>query len=342
MRVLIVEDDPMSALVLRRALENMGHTPVAASDGLEAWELIQHEDIRLVISDWMMPRMDGLELCRRIRARRDHIYTYVVVVTAKRQRKDRVEALQAGADDLLSKPFDQGELLARTQVAQRILMMQEELQARSRQLEVMRDELAFQNQRLAEMAVCDSLTGLKNRRHFHEALDTSFSFTMRQRLPLSIVMLDVDQFKSYNDTFGHPAGDAVLSELAAMLLRNSREHDLVARYGGEEFVILLAGNRRVRRAARLRAGPCDDRTPRLETPPDHRQFRRHDPGSGHHDPRAAHRRGRSGPLSLEAPRPQPGDPLLRPDGGTGLSAPGAILSPRPSGFRHGSIARLSG
>ncbi len=239
MRVLIVEDDPMSALVLRRALENMGHTPVAASDGLEAWELIQHEDIRLVISDWMMPRMDGLELCRRIRARRDHIYTYVVVVTAKRQRKDRVEALQAGADDLLSKPFDQGELLARTQVAQRILMMQEELQARSRQLEVMRDELAFQNQRLAEMAVCDSLTGLKNRRHFHEALDTSFSFAIRQRLPLSIVMLDVDQFKSYNDTFGHPAGDAVLSELAAMLLRNSREHDLVARYGGEEFVILL-------------------------------------------------------------------------------------------------------
>src|SRR5947209_4714094 len=155
MRVLIVEDDPMSALILRRALESMGHEAVAAADGLEAWELIQQEDIRLVISDWMMPRMDGLELCRRIRGRSGRIYTYVIVVTAKQQRKDRIEALQAGADDLLSKPFDQGELLARTQVAQRLLTMQEELQARSRELEAMRDELASQNEQLAEMALCD-------------------------------------------------------------------------------------------------------------------------------------------------------------------------------------------
>src|SRR3954467_2750735 len=152
MRVLIVEDDPMSALVLRRTLEAMGHETVAAADGLEAWELVQRHDIRLVISDWMMPRMDGLELCRRIRALDRHSYTYVIVVTAKRQRKDRVEALQAGADDLLSKPFDQGELLARAQVAQRILTMQEELQNRSLELELVRDELARQNARLTEMA----------------------------------------------------------------------------------------------------------------------------------------------------------------------------------------------
>jgi diguanylate cyclase (GGDEF)-like protein len=234
MRVLIVEDDPMSALVLRRALETMGHDVVATSDGQEAWERVQADDIRLVISDWMMPRMDGLELCRRIRGQTRRSYPYVIVVTAKRQRKDRIEALQAGADDLLSKPFDQGELLARILVAQRILAMQEELEA-------VRDELACRNQRLAEMAVCDALTGLKNRRHFYEVLDASFSFAVRQHLPLSVVMIDVDQFKAYNDTFGHPAGDAILCELAGMFQAHSREHDLVARYGGEEFVILLPG-----------------------------------------------------------------------------------------------------
>jgi two-component system chemotaxis response regulator CheY len=241
MKVLIVEDDPIWALVLRRTLESMGYQAIVAADGLEAWELIQREEIRLVISDWMMPRMDGLELCRRIRARRNPTYTYVVVVTAKRQRKDRIEALQAGADDLLAKPFDQGELLARMQVAQRILAMQEALEARSHELEAVRDRLAIQNERLAEMAVCDSLTGLKNRRHFCERLEASLSFSLRQHLPLSVVMLDVDQFKAYNDTFGHPAGDALLIDLAALLLKNSREHDLVARYGGEEFMILLPG-----------------------------------------------------------------------------------------------------
>src|SRR5262249_11543637 len=143
MKVLIVEDDPMSALILRKTLESMGHECMAAADGLHAWELLEQHEIRLVISDWMMPRMDGLELCRRIRGRGRGrpVYTYVIVVTAKRQRKDRIEALQAGADDLVSKPYDQGELMARTRVAQRILAMQEELQARSLELEAMRDAL---------------------------------------------------------------------------------------------------------------------------------------------------------------------------------------------------------
>jgi two-component system chemotaxis response regulator CheY len=242
MKVLIVEDDPMSALVLQKTLESMGHESLVAADGLDAWELLEKHEIRLVISDWMMPRMDGLELCRRIRCRGRRVYTYVIVVTAKRQRKDRVEALQAGADDLLSKPYDQGELMARTRVAQRILTMQEELQARSLELEAMRDALEARNQWLSEMALCDSLTGLKNRRHFREVLDATFAFALRQqRMPLSMVMIDVDQFKAYNDTFGHPAGDAILSTLAEILLENTREPDLVARYGGEEFVILLPG-----------------------------------------------------------------------------------------------------
>jgi two-component system chemotaxis response regulator CheY len=239
MKILIAEDDSVSALILRNWLEKLGREVVVARDGADAWEQAQHEDVRLVISDWMMPRMDGIELCRRLRQRADRLYTYVILLTAKPQREDRIAALQAGADDLLIKPLDRGELQARLQVAHRILTMQEELRNRSKELEAMHDVLERQNVRLAELAVCDSLTGLKNRRHFHEVLEPSHSFAARNHLPLSLVMLDVDRFKSYNDTFGHPAGDLALKRVASLLRDNAREHDVVARYGGEEFVILL-------------------------------------------------------------------------------------------------------
>jgi diguanylate cyclase (GGDEF)-like protein len=241
MKILIVEDDLLSSLVLRKTLEKMGHEIVTAVDGIDAWQRVQQEDIRLVISDWMMPRMDGLDLCRRIRARAHRSYIYIFLLTAKQQREDRIEGLRAGADDFLVKPLDRSELMARVHVALRILAMQEELQNRSRELEAMHAELARQNAKLAEAAISDSLTGLKNLRHFREVLEHSFSFSVRQGIPLSVVMFDVDQFKPYNDMFGHPAGDTVLTELAATLVENARDHDLVARYGGEEFVILLPG-----------------------------------------------------------------------------------------------------
>ena len=241
MKILTVEDDVLSALILRRTLEQMGHEVISTGDGWEAWQLVQQNEFRLIISDWMMPRMDGLELCRRIRRLPDGPYPYVILLTAKHQRQDRIEGLHAGADDFLVKPLDQGELKARVHVARRILMMQEELRNRSRELEQMHAELGRQNSRLAEMAASDSLTGLKNRRYFCERLDHSYSFARRQGLPLSMVMMDVDRFKLYNDSFGHPAGDALLIDLANMLFGITRESDLVARYGGEEFVFLLSG-----------------------------------------------------------------------------------------------------
>jgi diguanylate cyclase (GGDEF)-like protein len=241
MKILIAEDDLLSSLILRKTLEKMGHEVVSVVDGAEAWQRLEQEDVRLVISDWMMPRMDGLEFCRRIRSRRNTPYVYVILLTAKQQRKDRIEGLGAGADDFLLKPLDRGELMARVHVAVRILMMQEELERRTHALEDAHAELQRRNECLAEAAVSDSLTGLKNRRHFYEVLDSSFSFAMRKGLPMSVVMLDVDQFKPYNDLYGHPAGDGVLVELAQTLLANARAHDLVARYGGEEFVILLPG-----------------------------------------------------------------------------------------------------
>jgi diguanylate cyclase (GGDEF)-like protein len=241
MKILIVEDDLLSSLVLRKTLEKMGHEIVTAVDGVDAWQRVQQDDIRLVVSDWMMPRMDGLDLCRRIRSRSQRGYIYIFLLTAKQQREDRIEGLRAGADDFLVKPLDRSELMARIHVALRILAMQEELQSRSRQLEEAHAELKQKNAKLAEAAISDSLTGLKNRRHFREVLEQSYSFAVRQGLPLSVVMLDVDQFKPYNDMFGHPAGDSLLADLAATLVDNARDHDLVARYGGEEFVILLPG-----------------------------------------------------------------------------------------------------
>jgi diguanylate cyclase (GGDEF)-like protein len=241
MKILIAADNPLAQVILRQSLEALGHEATVVTEGGAAWERLQSDDFPLVISDWVLPDVNGLELCRRIRARDDGpAYTYVILLTDKSERDDRVEGYEAGADDFLSQPLDRGELLARVGVARRILTMQEELRRRSRQLELMHAELQRQYARLAEVAVSDGLTGLKNRRHFRECLETSFSFSCRKKLVLSVVMLDVDHFKHYNDTFGHPAGDAALAELGRLLRDNAREHDLVARYGGEEFVILLS------------------------------------------------------------------------------------------------------
>jgi diguanylate cyclase (GGDEF)-like protein len=241
MKVLIAEDDRTSALVLQKALEKRGYEVILASDGAEALQQINKRGINLVISDWMMPQMDGLELCRQLRSQREGGYVYVILLTTRSQREDRLNALEAGADDFLIKPFDGAELRARLHVARRILGMQDELRKRQSELERMHGALERQNVQLAEIAATDSLTGLKNRRHFMEALETSFNYAVRMEQPLSLAMLDVDEFKLYNDSYGHPAGDQVLCHLARALNSTSRVYDLVARYGGEEFSILLPG-----------------------------------------------------------------------------------------------------
>lgn len=232
MKILIAEDQPPAALFLRRTLERMGHEPVVAVDGEQAWGLIQEAPTPLLISDWMMPRLDGLELCRRIRRRaaaaRDEDavgYTYVILLTSKDSRQDRLEGLRAGADDFLIKPPDPDELAIRLEIAGRILAVH--------------GALARQNARLAELATVDELTGAKNRRRFREDLEMLHAVASRHGAPLSLVMLDVDRFKQYNDEFGHPAGDEVLRVVGKTLRDNTRDQDVVARYGGEEFAVLL-------------------------------------------------------------------------------------------------------
>jgi diguanylate cyclase (GGDEF)-like protein len=265
MNILIAEDDRVTALKLQRSLERMGYQVAVARDGLEAWRRIDEGGVCLLVSDWMMPGIDGLELCRRIRGRPDPAYTYIILLTARDSREDRLEGLQAGADDFLGKPVDTGELVARLNVARRILTMQDQLRTHTTLLVDLHFALERQNEMLSERASTDGLTGLRNRRHFDETLASTLAFASRQGHPLSLVMIDVDHFKQLNDAFGHLAGDEVLRVVADSLRCGARSHDVVARYGGEEFAVILPGTDDVAAQAvadRLRASIADLSWPR--------------------------------------------------------------------------------
>jgi diguanylate cyclase (GGDEF)-like protein len=227
MKILVAEDQAPSAVFLCRTLEKMGHEATVAPDGEQAWRNLQAFQAPVLISDWMMPLLDGPALCRRIRSAATERYTYIILLTSRDRKEDRLEGLRAGADDFLTKPPDPDELAVRLEIAERILKVHA--------------QLARQNERLAELAAVDELTGTKNRRRFREDLDLLFAQAQRLGSPLSLIMLDLDQFKQYNDAFGHPAGDEILQRLGTTLRSTLRNHDVVARYGGEEFVVLLPG-----------------------------------------------------------------------------------------------------
>jgi diguanylate cyclase (GGDEF)-like protein len=227
MRILLAEDEEVSAAVLCGKLTSMGHDVTIATDGLIAWRLLQKEHFPVVISDWMMPGLDGPSLCRRIRAAGDSPYTYIILVSVRDRYADRMEGLRAGADDFLTKPFEAEELAVRLEIARRILTIQQQLER--------------QNARLTELATTDDLTGLANRREFRRAIEANFALARGQGPSLSLILLDIDHFKDFNDTFGHPAGDAALRTLAQALRATCREHELAARFGGEEFAVVLLG-----------------------------------------------------------------------------------------------------
>jgi diguanylate cyclase (GGDEF)-like protein len=253
MKILIAEDQAPSALHLRRTLERLDHEVTVATNGEAAWRIVQGGAAPLLLSDWMMPLVDGLELCRRIRSAALEKYTYIILLTSRDRKEDRLEGLRAGADDFLTKPADPDELTVRLEIAERILKVHA--------------QLARQNERLAELAAIDELTGTKNRRRFREDLELLFSQAERLHSPLSMIMLDIDHFKAYNDSFGHPAGDEILRRLGATLRSTLRSHDVVARYGGEEFVVLLPAtgeNEAIEVAERLRSAIAKSPWPRRE------------------------------------------------------------------------------
>jgi len=228
LRVLAAEDNPVARSMLSSMLGKWGYETVAASDGEQAWAALQNPDSpRMAILDWMMPGMDGVEICRRIRHAGREPYVYIVLLTARTDPSDLVEGMDAGADDFLTKPFKPHELHARMRAGERILHLQ-------KQLVEARDALRIQ-------ATHDSLTGLWNRAAILETVEKELSRASREGQPVSVLLADVDKFKRINDTAGHAAGDAVLRETARRMKSTVRCYDAVGRYGGEEFLIVLPG-----------------------------------------------------------------------------------------------------
>jgi diguanylate cyclase (GGDEF)-like protein len=224
-RILIAEDQQVMAMMLRSELEQLGHQIVVTHDGEDAWQVVVDGGVHVLVSDWVMPRLDGLSLCRRIRAARLDSYTYIILLTAKVGRGDRLEGLRAGADDFLTKPFDPEELAVRLEIAARIMSIHK--------------VLGEQNAALADMANTDVLTGLANRRRFDAEIQKQVSLATRRCHPVGLLLADVDHFKAYNDAFGHLAGDEALRQVAGIIRSSLREHDIAARFGGEEFAAIL-------------------------------------------------------------------------------------------------------
>jgi diguanylate cyclase (GGDEF)-like protein len=233
-RILIVDDHEDNVEVIRARLETRGYQIESAADGEEALERVRNSPPDLILLDVMMPRIDGMEVVRRIKSDESLPFIPVIMQTALDTVQHKVEGLDAGADDYVTKPINFAELEARVKSMLRIKMLQDELTRANQDLERANGELL-------RMAVTDALTGLHNRRRVEELLHEMFEHSIRLHEPLACAMFDLDHFKSVNDTYGHQAGDAVLQQLAGILKASAREIDRVGRYGGEEFIVLLPG-----------------------------------------------------------------------------------------------------
>jgi len=239
--ILIVDDHPDNVEVLKVRLDALGYRTATASDGETALRFVAESPPDLILLDVMMPRMDGNEVARRIKGNKSLPYIPIIMQTALDSTQSKVVGLDSGADDYITKPINYAELQARMGAALRIKALQDELAGKNQELAGMNQELAGMNQELANMAITDALTGVYNRRHLDERLDEMFEHSVRLHEPLSLAMFDIDHFKRVNDTYGHQAGDMVLTQVAQLLKHIVRDIDRVGRYGGEEFMVLLPG-----------------------------------------------------------------------------------------------------
>lgn len=224
--------------LLSKYLTDARYEVVTADQGAEALKILHRESIAVVLSDWSMPKMTGLELCRAIRASEAIGFVYIIIITSHGDRQHVVEALEAGANDFLAKPFHPQELLARLNAGMRIISLEGDLMRQKRALHKTNAELAIANRKLEVMATTDELTGLANRRQAMTQLKAYWARGIHESQPFSCIMFDIDHFKDCNDTYGHDTGDEVLKCTAEVFRRCARKSDFVFRCGGEEFLVL--------------------------------------------------------------------------------------------------------
>ena len=224
--VMLVEDSRTQALKFQMMLESHGYHVTVAQNGLEAMNMLLNSQTSIVITDWIMPEMDGSELCRAIRKHDFGNYVYIILLTAKDSKNDIIEGLEAGADDYLTKPVDDAELIARLTTAERVIRLESSLRQR--------------NKEIALLSITDPLTKVFNRGYLNDNLPKAFKRAVRYSQNLSILICDLDHFKSVNDNHGHQVGDLVLQAVVKELDGSLRKDlDWMARYGGEEFLIAL-------------------------------------------------------------------------------------------------------
>lgn len=224
--VLLVEDDPISRKVLEKILLDEGFDVTAVENGRVAMDCFRNRFFPIILTDWLMPEMEGPDLCRAIRSEKPKGYVYIVLLTAKDTKTDIISGLEAGADDYLTKPAHRDELIARIKNGLRILELEKSLKQANEEIRV--------------LSITDPLTGAYNRGYLNERIPQEIKRSNRYHRPLSMILSDVDHFKEVNDRFGHLAGDQVLKELVQRFLQSIRRQiDWIARYGGEEFLVVL-------------------------------------------------------------------------------------------------------
>jgi diguanylate cyclase (GGDEF)-like protein len=238
LRILVVDDDKAISNYLQKLLSTHGHTVFSAADGQEGLEKALEYNPQLVISDWVMPNMDGIAFCKSLRTTRDGRGLYFIILTALADEDRLVEAFEAGVDDYLVKPFSVKVLMARLRAGQRVTQLKEEISREREEVRRIASELAVTNRRLQRLALTDPLTLLPNRRYGMDSLEQEWEAGKNRGRPVTCMLIDLDRFKQINDTYGHDSGDTALKQAAKILKNAARPQDIVSRIGGEEFMVI--------------------------------------------------------------------------------------------------------